>query len=405
MYPPQAQYSRLPTDPENTGASTPSRTASAIHRFRSSLRAFAIVRVVVILLVVALAWRFISKSRRGPVKPAFAFDDEPRPTWLDTPPPGAPLRLRVAVISRANEFDRRSAIRDSIFRGVPPSDVKTDFKFFVGAPTGIVNWWSKVQSKVEREMTVYGDVVLLKDIDDIKERLSEKRFAALKWGGSVPRGTYDWFMTLDSDTFVRFSALARRLPTFIQNKNINPQNQSVLLGRMGGHLMYYENRVPDGNKDSRLEDLYLKGPWYSYPIGIGYMLSPFLVDTLLSMDPPPPHHIHYPNDDVMIGAWIAGLKLFQDKSIHFESTPDHPPKLVEKVVPKPYLPHPIDTEIIDDKEGWHNYAGRQDGYDASFSWSSVCIHHVSANQMRMFRAMDVIAGEWIPDKADERPKL
>ena len=59
---------------------------------------------------------------------------------------------------------------------------------------------------------------------------------------------------------------------FVQNKNIDPQNQSVLLGRMGGHLMYYENRVPDGNKDSRLEDLYLKGPWYSYPIGIGYML-------------------------------------------------------------------------------------------------------------------------------------
>lgn len=36
--------------------------------------------------------------------------------------------------------------------------------------------------------------------------------------------------------------------------------------------MYYENRVPDGNKDARKEDLYLRGPWFSYPIGIGYML-------------------------------------------------------------------------------------------------------------------------------------
>lgn len=99
----------------------------------------------------------------------------------------------------------------------------------------------------------------------------------------------------------------------------------------------------------------------------------------------------------MIGAWIAALKLFPDTSVHFETTLDHPPKLVEKVVPKPYLPEPIDTEIIDDKDGWHNYAGRQEGYDASFSWHSVCVHRVSADDMRKFRAMDVIRREWVLD--------
>ena len=68
---------------------------------------------------------------------------------------------------------------------MPTSDVKIDFQFFVGTPTGIANWWAKTGAKVEREATVYGDVVLLKEIDDIKERLSEKRFAALKWVSAV----------------------------------------------------------------------------------------------------------------------------------------------------------------------------------------------------------------------------
>ena len=89
----------------------------------------------------------------------------------------------------------------------------------------------------------------------------------------MPKHTYDWFMTLDSDTFVRFEALARRLPVIMGNTTaVNPHEQSVMIGRMSSHLMYYENRVEDGNQDPEEEDLYLTGPWYSYPIGIGYML-------------------------------------------------------------------------------------------------------------------------------------
>lgn len=45
-----------------------------------------------------------------------------------------------------------------------------------------------------------------------------------------------------------------------------------MLGRMGQHHAYYKNTVKDGNKNDTDEDYYFKGPWYQYPIGIGYML-------------------------------------------------------------------------------------------------------------------------------------
>lgn len=90
--------------------------------------------------------------------------------------------------------------------------------------------------------------------------------------GSVSNDTYDYFMTLDSDTFVRFSPLARRLSQLYGEKKINPRQEPLLIGRIGYHLTYFLPTVPDGNKDEQEEDEYVKGPWFPYPIGIGYML-------------------------------------------------------------------------------------------------------------------------------------
>lgn len=124
------------------------------------------------------------------------------------------------------------------------------------------------------------------------------------------------------------------------------------------------------------------------------LCSSLLVDTLLSVQNPTlPHHIPYPSDDVMIGAWIAGLELFPEKDAHFETTPDHSPPPVHKVIPKPYLPEPVHTEILDDVVGWHDFSDRG-GHNATFSWSSVCVHHVTGDEMLQFRSMDAIRGEW-----------
>ncbi|KAF9000318.1 galactosyltransferase-domain-containing protein [Cyathus striatus] len=391
MYPPQSHYSRLATDPENADIPIHSRWALLV-RLRPWIRPAAIIGTTLLLVVVVLVHYaggsfkdvnipYVTAPIPGfPNEKSFAFDKNPRPSWLDENPVGGPLGLRIAVVSRADEFDKRQALRESVFLGVRDTDVKLDFRFFVGAPVGLTHWVTSV--RLSQENRTYGDVVVLEDIDDIPERLSEKRYAALKWGGSVPHDSYDYFMTIDSDTFVRLGALARRMPSFLKSKNIKPREQPVLIGRMGEHLTYFMNTVPDGNEDPSLEDEYLKGPWFPYPSGIGYMLSSSLVNTLLSTEPPLPHHIHYPSDDVMIGAWIAALRYFPDKSVEFETTAEHSPEPVHKVVPKPYLP-----------ERWHDFIERG-GHDASFSWSSICVHHVTADEMIKFRAIDAIKGEW-----------
>ncbi|TFK39094.1 galactosyltransferase-domain-containing protein [Crucibulum laeve] len=398
MYPP-TQYSRLPTDPE--GGPLP---ALGRKRFfnRRLLRPLSIgLAVVFFVSVVAYASKNHLKDVQVPFvslppkvefpNNTFIFDQGPRPTYLDTPPK-KPLVLRIAVISRIDEFERRQTLRDTILNGVPESEVQFVYRFFLGAnPEGLIEG-SVTNFQLSQEKRKHNDIVVFEDILDIPERLSEKRYSALKWAGEAHHDSYDYFMTIDSDTFCRYGVLSRRLEHLYTDKDVKPREQPILIGRMGSHLTYFQNTVADGNKNATLEDEFVKGPWFPYPIGIGYMLSSSLVNTILSADPSLPHHIHYPSDDVMIGAWVAGLKYFPDPTIEFETTAEHSPEPVHRVYPKPYFPHVVDTNIIDEL-GWHNFPGRG-GPDDQISWDSVCIHRLSAPEMRAFKEMEEIRGEW-----------
>lgn len=119
--------------------------------------------------------------RRPPptLLPPYAFDDNPRPTWLDTPLKDGPLRLRVAVISGVDEFDTRQVLRESVFEGVNGQDVQMEYKFIVGRPTWFKSLW--VDKKIQQEMVERGDIIMLDTVEDTRSRLSEKRFEAIKW--------------------------------------------------------------------------------------------------------------------------------------------------------------------------------------------------------------------------------
>ena len=45
-----------------------------------------------------------------------------------------------------------------------------------------------------------------------------------------------------------------------------------MIGRMGEHLVYFENTISDDEEDDKAEDHLFKARWYPYPVGIGYML-------------------------------------------------------------------------------------------------------------------------------------
>lgn len=96
----------------------------------------------------------------------------------------------------------------------------------------------------------------------------------------------------------------------------------------------------------------------------------------------------------MIGAWIAALNLFHSPDVVFETTVEHSPPPQHRVYPKPYLPYRVETRVVDDKLGWHNVLGRG-GNDGVVGWESMCVHRMSEWEMRTFREMEEIRGEWV----------
>ncbi|KAF8991472.1 hypothetical protein BDQ17DRAFT_1370711, partial [Cyathus striatus] len=268
MYPP-SQYARLPTeDGEAPSPSVPSKSRLVL--FNHSLLRTMVISFGVFLIV--LVFDTLARNALGSALiPWSPSPPPPPPLWLQDNPAGGPLVLNIAVISRVDGFDRRKDMRDAIFEGVRPSDVKFEYRFFVCAPQEGPEG-EKLHSRLLEENKYYNDVMILDNIPDIPERISEKRYMAFKWAGAMSKNDYDYFFTLDSDTFVRLGALARRLPVFLTGKNIKPREQPVLIGRMSVHWVHLLNTIPDGNKDPVDEDEYIRGPWYSYPMGISYMI-------------------------------------------------------------------------------------------------------------------------------------
>ncbi|KAF4616130.1 hypothetical protein D9613_011266 [Agrocybe pediades] len=362
----------------STGGSVLSRPANILFLF-VGLLLFAGLSITVIR-------RRNSTVQWGP--DAFAFEDK-KPAYLNAPA-SEPLVIRLAIISRADEFEKRQALREAMLDGIPSAYVQLDYRFFVARATGLTSWITR--QRVAREKSRYNDMEVMDSIRDVAGRISEKRFAALKWTGLSPRDQYDYSMTMDSDSFCRFRALAQRLRHVYSD--IKPRTDPVLLGSMSVQHVYYINTVPDGNPDDNEEDPHVIGPWYSYPAGIGYLLSSNLTGTLLSTDPPLPHHINYPSDDVMIGVWVAGLQYLADPNQQFESwNRDDGPVPPHRVYPKPYLPYTIKTNVVDDKTGWHDLKNRGRA-ERAVGWDSVCVHHLKPDEMRALRWKEEFRGEW-----------
>lgn len=95
----------------------------------------------------------------------------------------------------------------------------------------------------------------------------------------------------------------------------------------------------------------------------------------------------------MIGSWVAALKLFHDPNILFETTLEHSPPPQHRVYPEPYLPYVVDTKVVDDKIGWHDFKNRG-GNEAAIGWETACVHRLSPKEMRALREMEEIRMEW-----------
>jgi hypothetical protein len=160
--------------------------------------------------------------------PDLAFNfTAPMPSWLARSPESSPpLSLRLAFVTHPLEAERRDAIRTNVLSGVPLDEVVFEHSFFVGL-TGD----AKVDGEMRAEAIEYGDIEIL-DIPDSKNHLSRKRFAAFLWGANATTD-YDYFMTADTDSFIRLAGLARRLRS--ARPDLNPRKHRIAWGHILSH--------------------------------------------------------------------------------------------------------------------------------------------------------------------------
>jgi len=148
------------------------RIWSLLRRLRYPLLCFSITGLISLFFLLC----YVALSHLGYYD--FVFDG-PRPDYLNTTVP-KPLIIRLALISRVDGYERRQILRDLMLTGIPSKYAKIEYKFFLGHLPGSASN-TTLNSILAKENMLYDDLEILENIDDIPQRISEKRFAALKW--------------------------------------------------------------------------------------------------------------------------------------------------------------------------------------------------------------------------------
>lgn len=286
-----------------------------------------------------------------------------RPEWLVPPPrhQQEPLVIRLGIISHPREFERRKALRQYVLADLPTQEVIIHYRFIMGY-TG-----SHDDLRAAQERALHRDIIVL-DLEENTDRMGEKRWRMLKWAADVPGSTYDYYMSADTDAFLRLAALARRLRRYKTRPALpgNPRETDIMWGQMGQHGLHL---VPNPDESHpEIEDPEIPpGParfWYQYPYGFGFLLSSHLVDRLVRPGVVLPHHMHYPSDDVLLGNWVADWG--------------------------------EGTTVVHDIEGFHDPIGHHSDPETTFpvDWDTVVAHHVKVGEMRGLRYMKEFEDEW-----------
>ena len=345
-------------------------------------------------------WRTIYDSSPLPSPPSssnsalpstaynFTTPSSSLPAWQTTPLT-TPLVLRLGIISRPSEFALRKAIRQYILAHLPPSEVTVHHRFFVGYTADDPH----TDIAVLKERSIHHDIVVL-DMPEDKKRMGEKRWRMLRWASESPGQAYDYYMSSDTDAFIRLTALARRLRG-LHPALRKPREKSVMWGSMGRETRHYVVGAEgeDGDGDEEVQDAVTEGAWFAYPYGFAILLSSHLVDRLARPGVVLPHRVHYPNDDVVVGNWVndyvwKGPRGEEDTRLDLDSDS--------------HLTGG-DVAIIDDHPAFHDPPGHSwnESSTLQITWDSVVIHHLNVDEMRGVRGRGEFEGDWVRG-VDER---
>ena len=214
--------------------------------------------------------------------------------------PGCPdvLKLTFAILSSPYDATRRAAIRRSwlqLYQHTP--GVKVVTKFVIGLK-GLA---AGKAAELNKESSMYHDMLLLQDFADSYYNLTMKVLISLLW--THQNTEYDYVTKCDDDSWVqidRFVAALRRMDC-----------PSRL------YWGYFVGRsIPDTAGKWAEKNWFLCSTYVPYAMGGGYVLSHKMVD-LLSKN----SHLlrHYNNEDVSMGAWMAPYRVRRVHDVRFNT--------------------------------------------------------------------------------------
>ncbi|EYB85970.1 hypothetical protein Y032_0287g1439 [Ancylostoma ceylanicum] len=194
--------------------------------------------------------------------------------------------LLVMIMSSPNDSAVRAVIRDTWLRLSRKGPAVVMHRF----PIGTKKLGETERLHLEEEQQVHGDLALIDNLEEAYTNLALKTLRSMEY--AYQNFKFHYVLKVDSDSFVRLGAMIKAL------KDI--QHPRLYWGFLDGRAK------PIRKGKWRESDWILCDRYLPYQLGGGYVLSYELVrylalnSRLLKM---------YKNEDVSVGAWLAGLDI------------------------------------------------------------------------------------------------
>ena len=209
--------------------------------------------------------------------------------------PNRPLHLVVLILSAPGGVMRRNAIRGTWLHDFRSSRLRVTAKFLVGLRSLSRNRVSNLPT----EETTFGDMLFLRDLEDVYSNLSTKVLMGLKWAHKST--TFDFVIKTDDDSYVRIEKVAAAL------KKTNCEER-LYWGYFMGHAF------------PELTGKWAETQWFHcphylpYAMGGGYVLSWRTVQAIVRFSD---RLKLYSNEDVAVGSWLAPYRLNRKHDLRF----------------------------------------------------------------------------------------
>ncbi|VAI23580.1 unnamed protein product [Triticum turgidum subsp. durum] len=202
--------------------------------------------------------------------------------WKTSPLPTEPVELFIGILSAANHFAERMAVRKSWMIATRRSS-NSVARFFVA-----LNGKKEVNEELKKEAEFFGDIVLVPFMDSY-DLVVLKTIAIAEYGVRVVQAKY--VMKCDDDTFVRIDAVLDQV-----KKVKNGGSMYV------GNINYYHRPLRSGKWAVTYEE-WEEEVYPPYANGPGYVISSDIAEYIVSEFDNQKLRL-FKMEDVSMGMWV-----------------------------------------------------------------------------------------------------